>query len=178
MLTMHCQHHTNMANQEHLDLLIKQLDLIEKDLVVYHTYVDKFYHIWSRLPTSGQSFSLLSKHRSYGKFLLDYTFKETEEFTETKIGSTTLRIPRKSLEGCIDLQSKILGISFLLFRLNEEYPTQQEKIFMIPRHKNLSDEQKEEMQRCKDYILASLDKVRKRLDLLQPVITYVKDNTH
>lgn len=166
-----------MATTEHLDLLIKQLDLIEKDLVTYHHYVDMFYHVWYQLTTTGQGFALLRQYRSYGKFLLDYTFKETEEVNETKIGQVTLRIPRKTLEGCNDPHTKILGISFLLFRLSEEYPSQQDKAFAIPRHKSLSDDKKVEMQLWKDKMVTSLDRVKKRLNILQPLITYVRDES-
>ncbi len=164
-----------MATNEHLDLLIKQLDLIEKDLVDYYQHVDMFYHVWSTLTTTGQGFALLRQYRNYGKFLLDYTFKETEEVTETKIGQVTLRIPRKPLQGCNDPHTKVLGISFLLFRLSEEYPTQQDKAFAIPRHKHLSDDKKVEMQAWKDKMQVSLERVKKRLNLLQPLITYVRD---
>ena len=164
-----------MATEDHLDLLIKQLDLLEKDIVVYHQYSDKFYDVWSRLTSKGQGFRLLEEYRSYGKFLLNYTFKtsEKEEVTETKIGDMTCRVVRKPLEGCIDIDSKVAGISFCLFRLDEEYPNQKEKAFIIPRHKSITDDKKAEMQIWKEKIFTTLDKIKKRLDRLQPVITCV-----
>lgn len=160
-----------MATDDHLKMLLRQLDLLEKDLVVYHDHADKFYDIWSRLTTKGQGFTLLCTYQRYGKFLLNYTFKESEEVTETKYG----RIIRQPLEGCVDTESKVAGIAFLLFRLSEEYPQYPEKAFTIPRHKSLSDDKKKTMQEWKSIIVTCLEKIKNRLNLLEPIITYVRE---
>lgn len=138
---------------EVLNKLAKEgLILVEDNIRKYRQAYDNFYFVWSGLSTKSPKIDKMGEYKYYGYSSFGYTPSlETES--------------EKLLENC-----------FRLYYLDKTYPHDAASVFILPRHKSVTQETKNNMFQWRQEILNALTSIREHLDSkkIQILINFVK----